>query len=199
MVARPKQPLITRQRAAREALNVIDIHGLEKFSMNMVARRMGVRDSSIYHHFSDKADLLAEASRLVLLNLDIPEDSAMTWEERYISLAVATRQSILRHPNIAPLLIQLLPRRILLSGYERFLSDCPLPSVLHMTLLEGIEKLAFGSALFEAASRSAGIDPMPHIDRDKYPLLAEAIRSNPFDLEELFVETIKRFYAGLCT
>ena len=57
-MARPSKPLISRSNAAEAALEVIDEHGLEELSLGLVAKKLGVRPPSLYHHFKDKGELL---------------------------------------------------------------------------------------------------------------------------------------------
>ena len=193
-MGRPTRQLISRDRAARAALSVIDFHGLEAFSLELVARKMGVKAPSLYYHFQDKAELLAEAARLIMLDIDLPEEKTSDWIESQIAVAVAVRRSILQHPNAAPLLLQFFPRHLLLRAYDLRYAPCPYPDDQLLTVIEGAEKLTFGSALFEAASRARGVDPMPNFDPEKLPTLAKAIRSNRLNDEELFAEALRRFF-----
>ena len=65
-------------------------------------------------------------------------------------------------------------------------------------MIEGTEKLTFGSALFAAAAEARGIAPMPEADAEKLPRLAKALEVNPFrDEEALFVETLRIFFTGV--
>ena len=48
-----------------------------------------------------------------------------------------------------------------------------------------------------ATARARGIDPMPPVDGEKYPNLAKAIADNPFDDEQLFVESLRLFLVGV--
>lgn len=195
-MGRPEKPLISRDRAARAALGVIDIHGLDALSLELVSQRMGVKAPSLYYHFHSKAELLSEVAKMILLDVKIPEHAPDQWEEAVLDLNVAVRRSILQHPNAAPLLLQFFPRRLLLGAYDRWIAGCPLPMEQRMVLIEGLEKLTFGSALFEAAYRSQGIEPMPDFDRARLPNLAEAVRLNPLDSEAAFIETLRRYLAG---
>jgi len=196
LMGRPAKPLITRTRAARAALGVIDVHGLDALNLELVARRLGAKAPSLYHHFSDKAALLQEVARLLLVDVEAPAPSG-DWEDDLVKLCVATRRSILRHPNAAPLLLQHFPRYMLLPSYEAAAATYPFPSEMMMVAIEGTEKLTFGSAFFEAAARARSIEPMPPFDPREMPRLANAIRANPFDDEQLFVTTIRTFVAGL--
>jgi len=71
-LARPSTPLISREGAARAALAVIDQHGLEGWSLDEVARALGVRAPSLYQHFKGKSDLLAEVAMLILKDIPAP-------------------------------------------------------------------------------------------------------------------------------
>lgn len=196
-MGRPAKPLISRERAARAALGVIDIHGLDALSLEMVAQRMGVRAPSLYYHFKDKAELLAEIARLILLDVNVPDHKDLDWKQALLQLSLATRRSVLQHPNAAPLLLQFFPRHLLLAAYDRWIHVAPLPAEKHMVMIEGLEKITLGSALFEASCRSRSIEPMPQFDRTRLPHLAEAIRANRLGEEALFLATLTAFLDGL--
>jgi TetR/AcrR family tetracycline transcriptional repressor len=197
-LARPSSPLISRENAAEAALAVIDEVGLAKLSLVRVAQKLGVQPPSLYHHFTDKAALLEEVARLLLLNLPGLEKTELPYEERIVTLCVSARRSLLRHPNAAVLMLQFFPRHLLLAAYNEAAAGDPYPPEFHMAVIEGTEKLTFGSALFAAAAQARGIPPMPEADREKLPRLALALDANPFDDEEsLFVETLRIFFTGV--
>jgi TetR/AcrR family transcriptional regulator, tetracycline repressor protein len=196
-LGRPKQALITREAAIKAALATIDGEGLENFSLNSVARLMGVKAPSLYYHFQDKAELLAGVARQVLVETDYREIGEGSWEDSTISLCVKTRRALLKHPNAAPLILQFFPRHLLLGAYEHAVAGYPQTRNLHMAILEGIEKLTFGSALFAAAAGTAGISPMPDIDAAHYPNLAQSVAASPFDDEDTFVEALRMLLAGV--
>lgn len=196
-MGRPAKPLITRERATRAALGVIDVNGLDTLSLELVAQRMGVKAPSLYYHIKDKSELLAEIARLILLDVQVPDPHERDWKRAMIQLSLATRRSILQHPNAAPLLLQFFPRHLLLAAYDHWITPCTLPPEKHMVLIEGLEKITLGSALFEASCRSRAIEPMPQFDRERLPRLAQAIRSNSMSDEMLFIATITAFIDGL--
>lgn len=196
-MGRPSTSRITRDSAVRAALSIIDREGLEALSLEAVARSLGVKAPSLYHHFKDKAELLSEVARLVLTDLDLPEPTtAMPWEEAMVQVCLATRRALLRHPNTASLLLQFFPRHIMLRGYDRWVADCPYPPQTHMTLLEGTEKLTYGSALFAAAAQARSVLTMPPVAPERAPHLARAMAANPHDPDALFEATIRTYLAG---
>jgi TetR/AcrR family tetracycline transcriptional repressor len=195
-MGRPSKSLISKDSAASAALSVIDTEGLGKLSLELVARRLGVKAPSLYYHFKDKNALLAEVALMLLRDIDPPKIDESDWEKTLVRLCKSARRSILRHPNAAPLLLQFFPRRILLGAYDFWISMCPYPPETHMAIIEGTEKLTYASALFEAAARSYGIKPMPDFDMEQHPHLSKAVQANPYDDEEMFEEAVSAFLRG---
>lgn len=196
LMGRPSKSLISRERAAKAALSVIDTQGLQSLSLEHVARRLGVKAPSLYYHFKNKNELLSEVALTLLMNIEPPKIDENDWEKTLIRLCKSARRSILQHPNAAPLLLQFFPRRILLGAYDFWISMCPYPPETHMAIIEGTEKLTYASALFEAAARSYGIEPMPDYDLEQFPNLTTAVKANPYDDEEMFEEAITAFLRG---
>lgn len=196
-MGRPRSPLISRKAATQAALAVIDESGLDGFSLGLVAKRMNVKAPSLYYHFRDKAELLAEVARYILLDTGYEEGAEGNWEERTIELCVETRRALLKHPQAAALILQFFPRHLLLDSYEQAVAGYPETRSLHMAILEGIEKLTFGDALFEAAARAKGVAAMPAIDPERYPNLAKSIAANTLDEEQVFIEALRMFFAGV--
>ncbi len=195
-MGRPSKSLISRESAASAALSVIDAQGLNKLSLELVARRLNVKAPSLYYHFKDKNELLAEVALILLKDIDPPKIDETDWEKTLVRLCKSARRSILRHPNAAPLLLQFFPRRILVGAYEFWISMCPYPPETHMAIIEGTEKLTYASALFAAAAKSYGVEPMPDFEIDQYPHLSKAVQANPYDDEEMFEEAVTAFLRG---
>lgn len=196
-MARPSKPLISRSGAAEAALAVIDECGLEELSLGLVAKKLGVRPPSLYHHFKDKSELLQEVARIMLVRMPVIAATGETFEEQIIARCVATRRSLLQHPHAAPLILRYFPRHMLLSAYDRAAADEPYPTSVQMVVIDAVEKYTYGASLFEASARARGIEPMPPVDGEKYPKLAQAIADNPFDDEQLFAESLRMFLAGV--
>lgn len=194
---RPTIPIISRRATAEVALAIIDKVGLDRMSISQVARKIGVQPSSLYHHFRDKAELLEEVARLLLVGVSSVEIDESTPEESIVALCVSVRRSILRHPHAAPLLLQFFPQNLLMRAYERWTAGYAYPPEHQMAIMEGTEKLTFGSAFFEAAAISRGLESKPGPDAlAAFPFFARAVASNPLTDEELFVETLRIFLTG---
>lgn len=196
-MGRPEKALISRERAARAALDIIDVQGLDGLSLDLVAKRLGVKAPSLYHHFKGKSELLSDVALCILRDIRPEVHDGMPWEETLIRVCTAARRTILLHPNAAPLLLEHFPRHIFLERYDYWTSKCPYPPEMHLVIIEGTDKLTYGSALFAAAARSRGKPEMPDFDVTKFPHVATAVRASPFNDEGLFVESLRYFLAGL--
>jgi AcrR family transcriptional regulator len=194
--------MISRERAVQAALKAIDTHGLPNFSLSLVAKLLNVRVPSLYYHFRDKAQILSEVARFILLDAQVPlQKSPDDWKKIIIGTALEVRRSILRHPNAAPLLLAYPPRHIMLAGYERtlrMLERKGMPAAKRITLLSGIDAISWGYILFEAASRSQGVPPFPNYDPHLYTSLASVaeLAANMGE-EQIFALILRNFLDGL--
>lgn len=196
-----RRPVISREAAVTAALAIIDEQGLDGLSLDGVARRMGTRAPSLYHHFANRADLLAQVAGSILRGVKLPDpEPGHGWSEAVVDLCVATRRAILEHPNAAPLMLEFLPRQTLLGGYERWarlMLDSGVPPGNILAVMKGADHLTFGSALFEAALITRRLPPFPGFDPRRNPSLAVALEADRQDPERLFASTVRAFLAGL--
>ncbi len=193
-MGRPSKPIISKDRAARAALAVIDSKGIDGLSLQLVAKKLGVKAPSLYYHFKDKNAVLAEVARLMLADVSFSHPANdKDWKKALIDLSVAARNSILKHPKAAPLMVHFFPRHLMLEPYDAWAARFDLPKDQLIVVLEGMEKLTFGSAMLGAMSRAQGQSPMPDFDPKLFPNLDMAVKSNTLDEEALFVKTLERF------
>lgn len=202
-MARPSKPLISRNAAVETSIAIIDAEGLDAFSLPRLAAELGVRAPSLYHHFADKnAILTAIARHIAGKSVTRPRRApGPGWEEYFVSLALNFRQSVLRHRNAAPILIEHLPRESLGGGFEdsaRFLRDSGVPIRLHVQILDGMETLCVGAVLAEAVRKPGSRHALfPKVESDRYPNLAEALAVNELTVKELFAERVRSFLYGV--
>lgn len=202
-MARPSKPLISRAAAVEASIDIIDSEGLDAFSLPRLASVMGVRAPSLYHHFADKnAILIAIARHIAGKSVITPRrPPGPDWPEYFVTLALNFRQSVLRHRNAAPILIEHLPREIAVTSYERaarYLHDSGVPTYLHVRILDGIETFCVGAVLTEAARKPRRRQALfPDIDARTHPYLAEALATNELTVKELFAERIRSFLYGV--
>lgn len=193
-MGRPSQPIITKAGAAQAALEIIDDQGLDKLSLQVLAKHLGVKAPSLYYHFKNKAELLASIAKMILngpatLKTNPDED----WKQAMIDVSLTARRSLMKHPNAAPLLLEFFPRHIMLPAYDHWTSHYPVKPELKLIILDGLEKLTFGSALLGSMSRAKGLAPIPEFEPEDFPSMAQTVRANNMNEEELFVEVIRRF------
>lgn len=194
-MGRPSKPMISKEGAIQVALEILDEEGLEKLSLQAVARRMGVRAPSLYYHFENKSELLGGVAKLILSR---PPPSRINkqkdWKESMVDLCIWARKSMLKHPNAAPLLLEMYPERLMLPTYEFWLRQYKVPPKQKMVIMEGLEKITFGSVLLGAMSRARGVPPFPpEIDKNRFPALVETLKANRKGEDKLFEEIVRRY------
>jgi AcrR family transcriptional regulator len=164
---------------------------------------LGVRTPSLYHHFRDREDILAEVAKMVVLETKLPPRRPGThWTEYFIELSVNFRSTILRHRNTAAVLLQFLPRDLLAELYEtaavRLRADTEVPVSAHVLILDGLERFTIGAALIESTRSEHGpSSAFPNVDPARQPGLAAAVAENELDSERLFVASLRAFLAGV--
>jgi TetR/AcrR family tetracycline transcriptional repressor len=92
---------LSRETIVAAALELIDLHGLEAFSLRGVAKKLGVYPTAVYWYVNSKEKLLAEAVALAFQPEEAP-DSTTDWRTDLRRLFHRWRAAIRRHPNIAP-------------------------------------------------------------------------------------------------
>jgi AcrR family transcriptional regulator len=209
-MARPRTALIDPDVAVATALEMIDEDGLGSFSLEKLSKRLGVRGPSLYHHFTDRADLLSHVAKLVLSEVpdpwegDGPGASGEPWDEQVLRMTIEFRRAMLRHPNAGPLLLEHFPRELVLRVYERVvtvLEDEGVPDSYHLLIFEGLEKLTLGSAMYWSAvgvtANGKPGKPFGDVSADGYPALGRAVRASDYDDESLFKASCRAFLDGI--
>jgi AcrR family transcriptional regulator len=201
-MARPSKPLISKAAAVQASIEIIDAEGLESFSLPRLADHMGVRAPSLYHHFADKNEILTEIARHIGGKSVIRprRPPGPDWPEYFVTFGLNFRQSVLRHRNAAPVLIEHLPRETLASSYEdaaKYLRDSGVPVHLHVRILDGIETLCVGAVLSEAVRKPRSRHALFPADPLAHPNLTGALEANDLTVKELFAERIRSFLYGV--
>jgi len=204
---RPQEPLIERGHAVKVALEMIDESGLPAFSVEKLARRLGVRGPSLYHHFAHRSELLSRVAELILH--EVPdvwdpdgEFTKLPWDERLLEATVQLRRAIRRHHNAAPVLLEHFPRQLVLTTYENAviaMESFGVPARFHVELIEGLEKLALGFGLYRPDRDLGGerATSFPDFAGDEFPALGRALTANPYDDESLFKAACTSFIDGI--
>lgn len=96
---------LTRDLICEAALEAIDEAGLESVSMRTLATALGVKASSLYHHFASKDELMTGVADFLYRKLGRPPDGG-DWAEQMKGTFLQLRDFIQDHPNAAPLLVR---------------------------------------------------------------------------------------------
>ena len=92
----PRAPL-TRERALAGAIALADADGLGALSMRRLAQELGVEAMSLYHHVSNKDDILDGMVDLVFAEIELPSDG-LEWKTAMRQRARSSRAALKRHP-----------------------------------------------------------------------------------------------------
>lgn len=202
---RPSQPLLSRESIVAAALHIMDRDGLAAFSLPRLGEELKVRTPSLYYHFRDRAELLAEVARQMVRGTRMPSLQAKAdgadWTDWFVELALNFRRAILEHRNAAPILLQFLPRDVMVTLYENAAlllhrsQRVAMPE--RILLLDGLEKLTLGTIMVDAMREPGETAIFANVDPTEHPRLSEALEANVWSGEELFAEAVRAFLRGL--
>lgn len=126
-MARPRTPLLSRERIVAAALRLIDDEGLDALSTRRLATELSVSGPSLYNHFATKDDLLDAVVDSVIGEVDLSMfgtapgavgpvgdtgnagsagAAGTAWPEALRDWARSYRAALAAHPNIVPVLAQ---------------------------------------------------------------------------------------------
>jgi TetR/AcrR family transcriptional regulator, tetracycline repressor protein len=154
-MARPRVPLISRRKALEAALQIIDSEGLKALSIRRLGEVMNVNGASLYHHFKDKDDILVGVAQLALADVTAPRSDSDNWRVWLPLNAYRTRQALIAHPELIPLMLRRIPLGIgnqeVEASVARLRAEGVEMSVI-APLMESFELLAISSALQAVAA-----------------------------------------------
>ncbi|MFD1831600.1 MULTISPECIES: TetR/AcrR family transcriptional regulator [Streptomyces] len=106
-MARPRTPLLSRERIVAAALALVDAEGLPAVSTRRLAAELGVSGPSLYNHFRTKDEILDAVADAVCADVDLSMFGDGTgWREALVAWARSYRAALAAHPNIVPYLAQ---------------------------------------------------------------------------------------------
>lgn len=92
----PRSPL-TRQALVDGAVALADANGIGSLTMRRLARELGVKPMSLYHHVANKDGVLDGMVDVVFSEIDLPPDGA-GWYSAMRERANSARAALIRHP-----------------------------------------------------------------------------------------------------
>ncbi|WP_329570240.1 TetR/AcrR family transcriptional regulator [Kitasatospora sp. NBC_01266] len=106
-MARPRTPLLSRERIVGAALALVDAEGLEALSTRRLATELSVSGPSLYNHFATKDELLDAVVDSVMGEVDLAMFAAgLDWRTALRDWARSYRAALAAHPHIVPVLAQ---------------------------------------------------------------------------------------------
>lgn len=106
-MARPRKPLLSRERIVETASALVDSEGLDAVSTRRLAAELGVSGPSLYNHFRNKDEILDAVADAVSTQVDLSmfgEDDGRDWRTALHDWAVSYRAALKAHPNTVPML-----------------------------------------------------------------------------------------------
>lgn len=108
-MARPRKPLLSRDRIVETAGALVDAEGLGALSTRRLAAELGVSGPSLYNHFRTKDEILDAVADAVSAKIDLSmfaADDDRDWLTALRDWAVSYRAALADHPHIVPVLAQ---------------------------------------------------------------------------------------------
>lgn len=107
VMARPRKPLLSRERIVSTALALIDSEGLTALSTRRLAAELGVSGPSLYNHFTTKDEILDAVADTVIAQVDVSAlETGGDWRAGLLGWARSYRAALAAHPHIVPFLAQ---------------------------------------------------------------------------------------------
>src|SRR5262249_53001597 len=94
---------LTRSAIVSSALELMDLHGVDGFSMRKLAGRLDVSPQALYWHFKDKDDLCRAVVEVVRDDVQFDVDELLTVADRIRAHMRGLRAHFSRHPCVVEL------------------------------------------------------------------------------------------------
>jgi AcrR family transcriptional regulator len=115
-VARPRQPILSRDLIITAALDLIDRTG--RFTIPDLAQRLGVSVSSLYHHVAGRAAIVEGIRGHLAAMMTVPTE--LDWRDAVVHWATSYRDAFAAHPAAIPLLVgQTVSDPVTLAQYDQ--------------------------------------------------------------------------------
>lgn len=102
-MARPRSPLLSKERIRDAALAMIDDDGLAALTMRRLAQRLGVQASSLYSHYPTKDEVLDAIANAIVADVDT-SGFRDGWRQGLLTWARSYRDALSAHPGAVPLI-----------------------------------------------------------------------------------------------
>ncbi|MEL4503850.1 TetR/AcrR family transcriptional regulator C-terminal domain-containing protein [Luteococcus sp. H138] len=101
---RPSAPVLSRERITTVALGLVADQGSQSFSLNALARALGVRPSALYNHAGSKAVVMMWMQEQINASIDVDCFARQEWRAALRSWARSYREAYAPFPMLAPVM-----------------------------------------------------------------------------------------------
>ncbi|WP_198667206.1 TetR/AcrR family transcriptional regulator [Glycomyces dulcitolivorans] len=192
------------------ALTILDEDGADALSLRLLAQRLGSSTATLYRHFENRADLVAQVVDRIIGEIEVDEDEAGAthWQQAVRTAAVSMFEVLSRHRNVAALLTEQIPAGPNAAVYrERVLAlllahgfPPPLASRAYASLARYVLGFAMQLTADPAAKSrdEARMSAALHrIDAARFPATRALADLLPMPIEEEFAFGLDLLLAGL--
>jgi AcrR family transcriptional regulator len=176
-LARPRQPILSRQRIIEVATSIMDGDGLDALSTRRLAAELGVSAPSLYNHFPTKEAILDGIADAIVAQVDLTVLDGEDWARSLMAWARGYRRALAAHPNAVPFLARgpaLRPAALALAdAVYGMLTEAGWPPGYATRIGAAMRYLVAGSAL---GSFAQGFVDDPTVYAERYPHLRDAHR-----------------------
>lgn len=152
-MARPSSPILSAEKIARAALELVDATG--EFTVGAVANRLGVRPSSLYNHVAGRDDIVEGMRALMMGDGALQFDPDVSWDDALPLFLREYRDSFARHPRLIPMLTSYTvvsePVMGMYGAMATILRRSGVPDDLLLDAITIMDSYVIGSALDVAA------------------------------------------------
>lgn len=206
----PGRPRIPLERILTTALTILDEDGADALSLRLLAQRLGSSTATLYRHFENRADLVAQVVDRIIgeIEVDEAEDNATHWQQAVRTAAVSMFETLGRHRNVAVLLTEHIPAGPNAAAYrERVLAlllKHGFPPPLAPRAYAALSRYVLGFAMQLTPDRAAQSrdearmsDVLHRIDAAQFPATRAVADFMPVPLEDEFAFGLDLLLAGL--
>ena len=203
---RPSLPL---DRIVAAALELVDEEGADALSMRSLAQRLGSGTATLYRHFGNRAELVAEVVDRMFgeVTFEATTAAGLPWEQACELFAQNMFEALGRHGNVASLLIGHVPMgpnamaqrehvlSLLLGAGFAARDAAHIYATLSRYIL-GFAMQVFGSATAEQHDAVVSAS-FRALDPDRYPATIEVAEHLPVPLANEFTFGLRLIIEGL--
>lgn len=190
-MARPRQPILSRDLIVSTALDLIDRTG--RFTLPDLAQRLGVSASSLYHHVGGRADIVEGIRGRLVAQMTSPTEP--DWQDAVVHWATSYRDAFAAHPAAIPLLVgQTVSDPVTLSQYDKLAEVLQTRAGLTgddlVVAITMLDTLCLGAALdLGAPSEVWAVDRDSPLTRSPGETPHEELSRTAFDRQLLLIVT----------